>query len=107
MVYWLQGQATNNNMTIKKQGTTNVKKLNQFNKELRFRVKKLIFKFFYFFIFISDLYASDIFAHYEKIKNQIKTNKVVVSGDYYFTGSFAGYSAIESIDSEKNENECN
>ena len=31
-------------------------------------------------------------VHYEKIKNQIKTNKVVESGDYYFTGSFARYS---------------
>ena len=67
-------------------------------------MKKLIFlNFFIFFIFISDLYAGDIFAHYEKIKNQIKTNKVVESGDYYFTGSFARYSAIESIDIEKNK----
>lgn len=67
-------------------------------------MKKLIFKFFlFFFIYISDLYAGDIFAHYEKIKNQIKTNKVVESGDYYFTGSFARYGAIESINIEKNK----
>ena len=39
----------------------------------------------------------------KKIKNQIKTNKVVESGDYYFTGSFARYGAIESIDIEKNK----
>jgi len=67
-------------------------------------VKKLIFKFFFFFIFyISDLYANDIFVYYEKIKNQIKTNKIIKSGDYYFTGSFARYGAIESIDIEKNK----
>ena len=66
-------------------------------------MKKLIFKFFlFFFIFIFNLYFFDIFAHYEKIKNQIKTNKFVERGDYYFTGSFARYSAIESIDIEKN-----
>ena len=67
-------------------------------------MKKLIFKFFiFFFIYISNLYAGDIFAHYEKIKNQIKTNKIIESGDYYFTGSFARYGAIESIDIEKNK----
>ena len=67
-------------------------------------MKKLIFKFFFFFtLFISDIDANDIFVHYEKIKNQIKTNKVVESGDYYFTGSFARYGAIESIDIEKNK----
>ena len=67
-------------------------------------MKKLIFKFFiFFFIYISNLYASDIFIHYEKIKNQIETNKVVESGDYYFTGSFARYGAIESINIEKNK----
>ncbi len=67
-------------------------------------MKKLIFKFFFFFIFyISDLYANDIFVYYEKIKNQIKTNKIIKSGDYYFTGSFARYGAIESIDIEKNK----
>ena len=67
-------------------------------------MKKLIFKFFFFFFFyISDLYANDIFVYYEKIKNQIKTNKIIKSGDYYFTGSFARYGAIESIDIEKNK----
>ena len=67
-------------------------------------MKKLIFKFFlFFYISISDLHAGDIFSNYEKIKNQIKTNKVIESGDYYFTGSFARYGAIESIDIEKNK----
>ena len=67
-------------------------------------MKKLIFKFFLFFIFfISDLHANDIFVHYEKIKNQIKTNKIVQSSDYYFSGSFSRYSSIESIDIEKNK----
>jgi len=67
-------------------------------------VKKLIFKFFLFFIFFtSDLYADDIFVHYEKIKNQIKTNTIIESGDYYFSGSFAKYGTIESIDIEKNK----
>ena len=66
-------------------------------------MKKLIFKFFlFFFIYISELFAGDIFAHYEKIKNQIKTNKVIESGDYFFSGSFARYGTIESIDIEKN-----
>ena len=31
------------------------------------------------------------------------SGKVVESGDYYFTGSFARYGAIESIDIEKNK----
>lgn len=67
-------------------------------------MKKLIFKFFLFFIFFtSDLFADDIFAHYEKIKNQIKTNTIIESGNYYFSGSFAKYGAIESIDIEKNK----
>ena len=67
-------------------------------------MKKLIFKFFLFFIFFtSDLYADDIFVHYEKIKNQIKTNTIIESGDYYFSGSFAKYGTIESIDIEKNK----
>ena len=67
-------------------------------------MKKLIFKFFlFFFFYISEPYANDIFVHYEKIKNQIKTNKIIESGDYYFTGSFARYGAIESIDIEKNK----
>ena len=66
-------------------------------------MKKLIFKFFLFFLYFSDLYANDIFVYYEKIKNQIKTNKIIKSGDYYFTGSFARYGAIESIDIEKNK----
>ncbi len=67
-------------------------------------MKKLIFKFFlFFYISISDLHAGDIFSNYEKIKNQIKTNKVIESGDYFFTGSFARYGAIESIDIEKNK----
>ena len=67
-------------------------------------MKKLIFKFFLFFIFFtSDLYANDIFVHYEKIKNQIKTNTIIESGNYYFSGSFAKYGTIESIDIEKNK----
>ena len=67
-------------------------------------MKKLIFKFFlFFFFYISEPYANDIFVHYEKIKNQIKTNKIIESGDYYFTGSFARYGAIELIDIEKNK----
>ena len=66
-------------------------------------MKKLIFKFFLFFFFFSNVYANNISFHYEKIKNQIKTNKIIKSGDYYFTGSFARYGAIESIDIEKNK----
>ena len=66
-------------------------------------MKKLIFKFFLFFFFFSNVYANNISFHYEKIKNQIKTNKIIESGDYYFTGSFTRYGAIESIDIEKNK----
>ena len=70
-------------------------------------MKKLIFKFFLFIIFFfSDLHANDIFFHYEKIKNQIKTNHLVESGDYFFSGSFSKYSSIESIDIEKNRTEA-
>ena len=68
-------------------------------------MKKLIFKFFYLLYFFSDLHANDIFFHYEKIKNQIKTNHLVESGDY-FSGSFSKYSSIESIDIEKNRTEA-
>ena len=46
------------------------------------------------------------FFHYEKIKNQIKTNHLVESGDYFFSGSFSKYSSIESIDIEKNRTEA-
>ena len=67
-------------------------------------MKKPIFKFFLFFIFfIPEIHANDISIHYEKVKDQIKTNKIIKSGDYYFTGSFARYGAIESIDIEKNK----
>ena len=67
-------------------------------------MKKLIFKFFLFIIFFfSDLHANDIFFHYEKIKNQIKTNHLVESGDYFFSGSFSKYSSIESIDIENSD----
>ncbi|MBD23060.1 MAG: hypothetical protein CL572_05305 [Alphaproteobacteria bacterium] len=69
-------------------------------------MKKLIFKFFLFFFFFSNVYANNISFHYEKIKNQIKTNELVESGDYFFSGSFSKYSSIESIDIEKNKIEA-
>ena len=65
---------------------------------------KLIFKFFLLLILhTSDLYAKNIFNDYEKIKNQIKTNQIIESGDYFFSGSFGRYGSIESIDIEKNK----
>ena len=70
-------------------------------------MKKLIFKFFLFFVFFtSNLYANEIFDYYEKIKNQIKTNKIIISGDYFYSGSFSKYSSIESIDIQKNKTEA-
>ena len=67
-------------------------------------MKKLIFKFFlFFFYFISEIHANDISIHYEKVKDQIKTNNIIESGDYYFSGSFGKYGSIESIDIEKNK----
>ena len=70
-------------------------------------MKKLIFKFFLFFVFFtSNLYANEIFDYYEKIKNQIKTNEIIISGDYFYSGSFSKYSSIESIDIQKNKTEA-
>ena len=67
-------------------------------------MKKLIFKFFlFFFYFITEIHANDISIHYEKVKDQIKTNNIIESGDYYFSGSFGKYGSIESIDIEKNK----
>tara|TARA_B100000035_G_scaffold215347_1_gene184523 strand:- start:293 stop:745 length:453 start_codon:yes stop_codon:yes gene_type:complete len=70
-------------------------------------VRKLIFKFFLFFVFFtSNLYANEIFDYYEKIKNQIKTNEIIISGDYFYSGSFSKYSSIESIDIQKNKTQA-
>ena len=70
-------------------------------------MRKLIFKFFLFFVFFtSNLYANEIFDYYEKIKNQIKTNEIIISGDYFYSGSFSKYSSIESIDIQKNKTEA-
>lgn len=70
-------------------------------------MKKLIFKFSLFFVFFtSNLYANEIFDYYEKIKNQIKTNEIIISGDYFYSGSFSKYSSIESIDIQKNKTEA-
>ena len=70
-------------------------------------MKKLIFKFFLSFVFFtSNLYANEIFDYYEKIKNQIKTNEIIISGDYFYSGSFSKYSSIESIDIQKNKTEA-
>ncbi len=70
-------------------------------------MRKLIFKFFLLFVFFtSNLYANEIFDYYEKIKNQIKTNEIIISGDYFYSGSFSKYSSIESIDIQKNKTEA-
>ncbi len=70
-------------------------------------MRKLIFKFFLFFVFFtSNLYANEIFDYYEKIKNQIKTNEIIISGDYFYSGSFSKYSSIESIDIQKNKTQA-
>ena len=37
----------------------------------------------------------------EKLKIQIKINKIVESGDYYFTGSFARYETVNPLTLKK------
>ena len=69
------------------------------------RVKKQTFKIIIIinFLFFSKVFSNEIILEYESIKDDLKTESITETENYFFATSFSKLSSIEKNDYEKNK----
>ena len=77
--------------------------------EWEMRVKEQTFKIIIIinFLFFSKVFSNEIILEYESIKDDLKTESITETENYFFATSFSKLSSIEKNDYEKNKISAN